>query len=318
MRVLFTNIAVVLVLSVCSNALAVENVDALAEAAFREGIKHFKANQYNEAAAAFRKAYELKSNWKLLYNVGQSEAAAKKNGLALETFERYLTEGGDDIPEARYEEVRKEVKRLRDVVGSLEIKVPDGATVFVDDVNRGQTPLPGLVMVASGVVHKVVVTQGQKDILTRSVRVSGGKTFVVTADASPEPAIVSVPAPVVEKPEAEEPGSALKAWGWVTFSIGGAILVGGAVTGGVTLAADKDIDSKCPDGCYSRYYDEMDRRDNLALTTDILLGIGGAVTLAGVVMLIVAASRGEDDEGSVSMLPLVGPQIAGATLEWRF
>ncbi len=351
MRILFRNMAFTLAFAVCCTGQAEENVDAQAEAAFGAGVKHFKAERYREAATAFRNAYKLKENWKLLYNIGQSEAAAKRNGLALSTFERYLTEGGDDIPRARYEYVREEVKRLRDVVGSLDIRAPKGANVFVDGVNRGQTPLPGPLMVASGIEHKVVVNLEQEPILNRMVLVSGGKTLLVNTELSavPDTATPPLPTPAVEKPGAEgsankEPvtvagsnvltretphnedhnedptdgESALKTWGWLTLSVGCAMLISGAITGGIAISANREIDDKCPDGCYSKYYNKMDRRDTLALTTDILLGIGAVATAAGAVMLIVSASREEDNDDSVAILPAIGPQVSGAILEWRF
>ncbi len=332
MRVLFRNLTLMAVFAACYPVQAEENVDAQAETVFGEGVEHFKAERYREAATAFRNAYELKKNWKLLYNIGQSEAAAKRNGLALVTFERYLTEGGDDIPEARYEDVREEVKRLRDVVGSLEIRAPEGANVFVDDVYRGRTPLPGPLMVASGVEHKVAVNLDKELILNRTVLVSGGKTLLVKAEASSESGTDTVPlhTPVVEKLGAEaspkkEPitgagstGSALKTWGWLSLGVGCAMVISGSITGGVAITANKEIDDRCPDGCYSKHYDEMDRRDNLALATDILLGIGAVATAAGIVMLIVSNSGDEDKDDSVAIRPAIGPQASGAILEWRF
>jgi Flp pilus assembly protein TadD len=49
-----------------------------AKRAYEEGVSHFESGRFPEAADAFRKAYELKPIWKLLYNIGQSEAAAKR------------------------------------------------------------------------------------------------------------------------------------------------------------------------------------------------------------------------------------------------
>ena len=54
---------------------------------FDQGKKHFNEGAFVQAAGAFRKANELRPNWKLLFNIAQSEAAAKRYGLALEAFE---------------------------------------------------------------------------------------------------------------------------------------------------------------------------------------------------------------------------------------
>ena len=69
--------------------------------AFENAKVLFHELKYKEAADSFREAYKLKPNWKLLYNIGQSEAAGKRHGLALQAFESYLSQGGDDIEESR-------------------------------------------------------------------------------------------------------------------------------------------------------------------------------------------------------------------------
>jgi tetratricopeptide (TPR) repeat protein len=84
-----------------------------AEVAYGKGRDLFEQGKYVKAAGSFRKAYELKPNWKILYNIGQCEAAAKRHGLALKAFEEYLSRGGDDIPPERKDEVPAEISRLK-------------------------------------------------------------------------------------------------------------------------------------------------------------------------------------------------------------
>ncbi|MBN2673405.1 MAG: tetratricopeptide repeat protein [Deltaproteobacteria bacterium] len=107
---------------------------AAAKEAFDEGTKLFSQKQYDEAAERFREAYALKATWKLLYNIGQAEAAAKRYGLALEAFERYLAEGGDEVENSRRSEVLEEIRKMRDMVGDLLVKGPADAVVSVDGV----------------------------------------------------------------------------------------------------------------------------------------------------------------------------------------
>ena len=54
-----------------------ENLET-ARKLFHIGTTRFQEARYVEAAEAFREAYELKPNWKLLYNLAQSEAASKR------------------------------------------------------------------------------------------------------------------------------------------------------------------------------------------------------------------------------------------------
>lgn len=104
---------------------------------FREGAAFFKKSEYSKAAESFRAAYKMRPNWKVLYNIAQSEAAAKRHGLALTAFERYLALGGDDVVEARQKEVEKEIERLKKMVGYVTVEAPEGATILVDGVEYG-------------------------------------------------------------------------------------------------------------------------------------------------------------------------------------
>ncbi len=125
MRVLLMTLTVGLVFSA---APCLHADDDEAKAAFEEGKRHFHAEEFEEAADAFRKAHELKPNWKLLFNIGQSEAAAKRFGLALEAFETYLAQGGDEVQVDRRDEVLSEIKQFRDMTGFLELEGRVGKT----------------------------------------------------------------------------------------------------------------------------------------------------------------------------------------------
>ena len=92
------------VLSLFASPLGAQTTEEKAKAAFDEGTKYYKAENYLSAVEAFRRAYKLRPNWKLLYNIAQSEASANRHGTALQAFERYLADGGDQVPQGRMEE----------------------------------------------------------------------------------------------------------------------------------------------------------------------------------------------------------------------
>ncbi|MBW2530147.1 MAG: tetratricopeptide repeat protein [Deltaproteobacteria bacterium] len=324
-----SSLMVVGMLATLRIAAAVASEDVAREA-FDEGRALFEEERYEEAADAFTRAYELKPNWKLLYNLGQSQAAARHYGLALVTFERYLAEGGDELADSRRDEVLAEVERLRKMVGSLEIRGPDGARVFVDDTERGIVPLPGLVHVVAGLEHRVLVQLGVETLLERTVRVSGGQTMVIDlgdpeAEAEVGPEEEQRPPPPSEPPPVtpEQPAPAgdsgitpLQTLGLVMVGVGGALLAGGAVTGGMTLSLDGEVEDGCPDGeCAPDMHDTLERRDNLALATDVLLGVGVAAAVVGATMVFVggAGDKGEEEPDAEVAL---GPGTA--SLSWRF
>ncbi len=305
-----------------------------AKAAFSEGRELFKANDFKGAADAFRQAHKLAPSWKLLYNIGQSEAAATRYGLALEAFERYLARGGDEIESERQKEVLEEVDRLRRMVGSVEVTAPRGCLIVVDDVERGRAPLSGSLMISAGVEHRVVVKKVDEILVDRIVRVSGGQktTIEVKDKPSAEPAPDGPEEKSVEEPEQaieeagpspeESPKERSNLWkaGWAVTAVGGAVLIGGGIVGGAMLSSDSDLVKKCDDGvCDPEERDALDKRDNLALTADILYVVGGAAVVAGVIMVIVGAKNGEKEEDrDVAFTPSAGPGFVGAALKGRF
>lgn len=288
-----------------SSAFAAEDAreEEKAKQAFSKGKELFKKEAYGEASEAFREAYALKKSYKIWFNIAQSEAASNQLGLALEAFERYLAEGGDDVTYERRDYVLKELERLRSLVGSLNVVAPDDAVVFVDDRERGRMPLIGLLKVTAGVVHTIRVVKDEESLIERKVKVSGGETLTITVRASelepkpkePEAENAEPDAPAQEQPE---PGSKLPAWGWSTLGVGAALLIGGGVTGGIALSLNGDIEDNCPNGdCPPAYHDDLDKRDALAITTNVLLATGGALAATGAVLLIVhATKRGENPE----------------------
>jgi hypothetical protein len=173
---------VISVLLVFPSILSAEDKAAEADAAFKEGVSLYGQEKYEQAADAFRRANELRFNWKILYNIGQSESSAKRFGEALLAFEEYMVRGGDDIYITRRDEVIEEIQRLKLLVGYLEIEAPNGAMVYVDGKEKGGAPLAGPVPISAAIAHKVRVVLNHRPVIERNVRVSGGQTLTLRAE----------------------------------------------------------------------------------------------------------------------------------------
>jgi tetratricopeptide (TPR) repeat protein len=161
-------------------AMATTKVDEQAKKAYKEGISLFENQQYKEAADKFKEAYNAKATWKLLFNIAQSEAAAKNYGLALESFEQYLADGGDNVPDGKKELVLNEIQRLRLMVGILDVKASDGSRLFIDGNLRGTVPFKGIIRVAVG-DHLIKVTYNDKTIYEKKLRIAGGMQTTINA-----------------------------------------------------------------------------------------------------------------------------------------
>jgi len=322
-----------LALAVPTAALAADDAKAL----YEEGVALFDEGKFADAADAFRRAYGLKPAWKLLYNIGQCEAAAKRHGLALEAFETYLSQGGDDVTDTRREQVLAEVERLRKMVGSVEVLAPEGAVVLVDGVERGKAPLLGKLPVAASVKHTASVILEGEPIGEKAFKVTGGDSTMIDFSETDDEAAAVVPEPEVSpkpsaeavepKPTQDEGRSPLVIAGWITTGVGAALLAGGAITGSQALKLDGQLADDCPGGecvcpdqdCYDKREEETDRLKKASGVTNILLGIGAGVAATGVVLLVLGYRGGEDDtEEPVALTPTVGPGFAGAAIQGRF
>jgi len=278
-----------------------------AKVAFEKGKALVDEGKYAEAADAFREANAIQPSWKIQYNIGQCEMMAKRHALALEAFERYLSEGGEDIEAERREEVLADAVRLREMVGFVDVRVADGARVLVNDVERGVAPLPGPLAVDAGIEHQVVARAGDAVLLDRVVRVSGGQTVVVEAS---EDAAGGGPAGSGDG-EDGEPASGRAAWGWTATGVGAALMIAGGVTGGLALYKNSELRDACSDGdCLTeQQHDDVDTRDRLATSSTVLLATGAAVAVVGVLLLTVF--DGEEDAA-------VTVSFDGVTLGGRF
>ncbi len=314
MRGFLSFLVLVLVVSVADDQLFAQEPDP-AKAAFERGLKLYQEEDFSGAAKAFREADELKPSWKILFNIGQAEAAAKRYGLALEALQKYLVQGGDDVPTDRGQEVHSEIKRLLDLVGMLQIEAAEGARISIDTEFRGTAPLSGVIPVSAGLDHVVVARSPDGETSERTVRVLSGQTLAV--DLVSEEVDEPVAAPVVEDPADDRSG--LKVGGWVTASVGAAILVGGAVTGGIAMKKNGEITDNCPGGeCDPKWQETLDTRDALGVTTNVLLGVGAAAVVAGVVMLVIAHGDEKAEDETVALFPIAGPRGGGVAVEWRF
>ena len=294
-------------------ALADEEADA--KALYKEGALHFEAGRYEEASKAFRAAYDAKPSWKLQYNIGQSEAAGRRYGLALDAFEKYLAGGGDDIPARRREEVLSEVQRLRLMVGVVEVKAPAGSDLVIDGYSHGTTPFPGPMRVAVG-GHVAVVEYKGEEILRQQINVAGGMTTVLDAGEAPAAVVAPstpageiatteptpTPEPAAEPAREEGSGKGGRVWTWVMLGAGAAIVGGGAITGGISMSREKDLESKC-DGtqCEDSLRDDADSIRTMNLAADVLYGVGAAAIVAGIVLFFVEPK--DEETPTVALVP---------------
>jgi tetratricopeptide (TPR) repeat protein len=299
-----------------------------AKAAFENGKALFKQEKFDDAARAFREAYRIKPTWKLHYNIGQCEAAQKHYDLALEAFEAYLAEGGDEVEAARQDEVLAEVQRLRAMVGVVEIQGQKGDAVRVNGQDRGELPDAGRLKVSMGTV-KVEVRRASAVVLERELKLSGGETATLVVEASKEkPAATPQPAPVAPPTEATpepepEPSAAPtqdKATGldpvWFWVGLGAT-----AAFGATAVGLDFGVGSKWDEATKSPSDQALkDQGKAMQISEYAFIGLAGAAAITTAVLAGFTdfGGDGESSAASVSAAPWSDGDRAGVAIEGRF
>ncbi len=248
---------------------------------FTQATKLYKDGDFDAALVQFERAYEVKPNYKVLYNIGQTYFQLREYVEARDAMQRYMKEGGAQIEGERLTQVQKDLADLEKRIATVTINVNvSDATVLVDGKKVGTTPLAAAVPVSEG-QRTISIEAPNRGVMQRLLRVAGGEnqTLNLTFEESPAAA-----APVRTAPEPKQ--SHLGAGFWTT-AIGAVVLGGGAgVTGFLALKSQSDNKDQQKElgVSASQLHDSDKKAHNLALTTDILTG--AAVVCAGVATVI--------------------------------
>jgi hypothetical protein len=99
---------------------------------------------------------------------------------------------------------------------------------------------------------------------------------------------------------------------------GGALLVGGTVTGLYALSLEGKLEDECWDEhCHTSKRSDVDKLDHAVLATNLMLGLGVASAAAGAVLLLTNDGEGSA-ETETSVAFAVTPGYVGAGVWRRF
>ncbi|HEU4539237.1 MAG TPA: PEGA domain-containing protein [Polyangiaceae bacterium] len=248
---------------------------------YRRGVRLYEEGDFQAALVEFRRAYELAPAFQVLYNIGHVYRQLQNYAEALRWLEKYLQDGGRNVPAARAEEVQREVEELRRRVAQLDItsELP-GALVFVDDELVGETPLKGPLRVSAG-RRRLRVQKPGYSVFEQSLEVAGAEVRSLTIH------LVQAPAPsvVVQPAVAPEPWHRWTTLSWVGLSAAGVLGIGAAVTGSLAYRDASDVRDSANEGPVDGdVRDRSARAKNLALASDVMLG--AAVLTAGLTLTL--------------------------------
>jgi hypothetical protein len=186
-------------------------------------------------------------------------------------------------------------ERARELAADLDARIPtiqariDGganARVWIDDHELVGTSATLPRRVDPG-LHRVVVRAPGHAEHVESVPVAEREARVVAIALKPVALVTPPPdkARITPVPNADR---GVPAWAWAGFGIGGAALVASAVTGGLAVARNRELDSRCPSSMCKPEdrptYDELIRFANAANVTLAIGVVGVGIGVVGVLL----------------------------------
>lgn len=263
--------------------------DAIASA-----LQEFELGNYPEARAAFQRAHQLYPNARTLRGMGLSAFEARDYVEAIELLSAASESAEQPLTEAQRAEARAVIERAKGYVSRLEVELsPAHAALAVDGqpvrLEEGQLVLnPGEYQIQA---H----AEGRQPV-TLSISAKAGRSTTITISLPP----VSAAAPADPTQAAEPAAAGRSAWPYVVGGTGAALLVASAITGAATAGAEDDLRASCGAGRCDE--DARDRGKSMQVATNVLLPVGAALLVGGVVWWLLDAppadaSRAGQDRG---------------------
>lgn len=294
------SLALLLVLSTISTAASAVDEKEAAAKHFEKGVSLFKNEDYAAALIEFEAAYEAKPHFAVRYNLAICLYKLHRYAEAANQIQRYLSEGGDEVPPEKRLEVESILEEMEALVGSVEVdcNVPD-ADVYVDGefADKANSLFPIQLNVGE---YEIEVRAEGYEPLTTTVKLPGGQTKLLKVQLKQEGTEDAGPVEPGEKGKKKPvPVAAFGAMAGLTV----ALAITASVTGGVALKKEKEYaDLSAGDD----WADAQKSGRNLVIATDVLWGITGATAVATIVMAFFTEFKKEkSDVAFVELVPNV-------------
>jgi hypothetical protein len=267
-----------------------------AEAHFNQGVEFYQEGALEAALEAFQQAYDEVPNFRVLFNIAQVHYALNDYASSLRALERYLAEGGDRVPSDRRSQVADEIERLRERVGTLQLRVEvdgrpfEGAEVVIDDRPQGSSPIGPLALNLGW--HRVTVSADGYTEANERARIRAGATTELVVQlvvpASAEPSVPSNPRQDFSAP-------------LIVTGVATGLLAAATVTMGVLSLLTEgelvEIQGHYPID-FAAEEDTRTRLGAFVIATDVLLGVSIAAAGAFVITLALDLTSGGGDTDS--------------------
>jgi len=298
---------------------------------FAEGNEFRLAGKYKEALEKYNAAYKLLPSFKIEYNTALVLEKLEDYPAAYTVYKSFLKSGAGKSPEKILRTAREKLKQLKKKIALVKVTSNvAGATVKVNGINVGKTPLPGdweMAIKAPKDVGVWIGAEGYKTF-TKSLSLKAGQAVTVKAVLKPVPKpapaqpVAKLPAKApepktpVEKPEESTAAVAgpdadgeleyqrnqkrrsKTIWAWTTLGVGLACAAGAGVMYGVASSQVNKaydeysaLDSSHTDESFDAVWADVESAGNLYIGGHVLAGVAAAAVGVSVFMFVTRPAK---------------------------
>jgi hypothetical protein len=282
-------------------APAASDAAVRARALFDEGLAATKAERWGDARHAFAAALELKRAPILLYSLAVAERNSGELVAALQHFDEFLSQPVEPATKPFQEPARTALTALNEQVPHVIIVVqPEGtADVSLRIDGAAAPPLASDKSLLLDPGNHVISAVAPGYIEAREeLALNPGDEITVSLTLQRSPTAAQPAQPSAREPAVDEGSGVLLPIGLVTAGFGVAAL--GAALGFKLASAGAEQDVKDADGQIEAA-EHFDTAESLQLGAQVMAGIGGVLTAAGLIMLFVDLSSGDELQPSAAL-----------------
>ena len=282
-----------------SRAEAQPPSERVARALFDDATTAAGEERWADAADGFREAYSQSNAPAALYNYALALRALGQYLAAREALDRFERDHSDHQMAGSAREVRA---GLAERVARLTLgNVPEGASVMYDgEAGPTSTELdPGR--------HTIVVDAEGYESWVHTLDLAEGADATVAVELSTLPTGGS------------NEGGEVSVGAWTLMGVGAAALAASIGTGVTALQIRGDLEERCVRdatgfACDEAALEDRDRGELLAITTDVLIGVGAATAIAGIAWAVAGALGGGSDDEEEAQADSTSFALTGADL----
>lgn len=300
---------------------------------YARGYELGTAGNYEAAAAAFLRSYELQPTAEALFNAALAHEQAGATIEAIETYERFLAEPAPppDLVEAARLSIEALLPKVAVLKGLRYAPEQPPAELYIDGQQIALDEFPRLMMPGE-IEIEVVSKTGER--ASETYELAAGEALIVDLRGLlPPPVEPPPPEFEVEGPTEEELEAArtyarrtqtLRKVTWVGIGLTGATAIGAATLGGLALrekglfekyTCSEFQDQMCPEGFVTEDPEShWTTYGHYVRGGTILAGISGGFAIATLVIGVVVVRRSKPRAGAPAVL--VEPTASGVRVRF--